>query len=264
MTNEFVTKIDEIYKTSNNKYEDLFDFFTKNCFFEIYTSRLTLNTNTFRVRDFDNISEIKTKGDVKYPPKAPCQFSRIGKPFDTWFYVSDDMNTAIVEMFPNWSRKYENEGLINIVISTWKIMAHIDTVIIPDFMNLNHVSKSLELVEKYTDKLFWSYICEKFRTTTLDDVNIYEFTSSFANSIFFKAKQENKNIDAIFYPSVQYQTYSNVALKKSVVDDEKVELNKVIISSLYKTINEDGKVFYQLSQKTEKGIYDKLNDIIAF
>lgn len=223
--------IDEIYKTSTNKYNDLYNFFFNSCKFEVLSTRLQLGFEIFRVRDYKKMSEIKTTKDVQHPPKAPTVFSRIGKPNDNWFYISDDYNTAITEMFPSWHSKLSNGQIIKIIISKWQIKKSINVIIIPDFDNINKVSKMLNLSSHYDDKEFWLYICKKFKTTTLEDKYIYEFTSAFANSLIDRANLNGKKIKGIFYPSVQYPLNSNIALLPSIVDSK-----KIILKDIYRTV----------------------------
>jgi len=257
--------IEEIYRYSNNRYNDLYTHFLNHCGFQILSSRLSLGYDTFRIRDYKDLNEIKTKDNVKYPPSS-LFFSRIGKPNQIWFYISDDYKASLAEMMPIWYLKINPGDKIKIILSIWHIRHEINVMIIPDLININEVCKKLDLEAYLNDQDFWSYICRKYRTNTFEDNNIYEFTSAFANSLIDRAKIEGKNVDGIFYPSVQYLLKSNIALLPSSVDNE-----KIILKSLFKTefnrrriLNIKGTPNYQQISDLEQGFYDPGKDIISW
>ena len=169
------------------------------------------------------LKEIKCRENVGYK-KDSKTFSRIGKLGQIWFYVSEDFNASIAEMLPSWYSKKNSGEIIKIIVSRWHIRHDIKILIIPDLYNINEICKDIDLTVYNENKNFWSYICRKYRTTTMEDENIYEFTSAFANSLIDRSINENKNFEGVFYPSVQYPLKSNLALLPTTVDSEKIVL----------------------------------------
>lgn len=257
--------INEIYQSSNNKYKDLYEYFLTHCGFSITSTRLNIGFDTYRIRDYQDISEINNKDDVKYPPFSRS-FSRIGKPNQIWFYISDDYQASFAEMLPIWYKKVNAGTNIKIVLSIWHIRQEIKVLIIPDLKNINEVCKRLDLSTYLNEKDFWSYICERFGTSTLDDENIYLFTSAFANALMDRAKKEGKEFDGIFYPSVQYPFKSNIALLPSCVDYEKVILRSLLKGEFKKSyiLNIHGTPNYEQISDFEQGFYDPDKDVISW
>lgn len=260
-----IERIDKIYKHSYQKYDDLYDYFITYCRFQILSTNLFIGFDTFRIRDYNNISDITKKENVQYP-KSSTTFSRIGKPGQIWFYISDDLKAAFAEMMPAWFSNILPGQTIKIAVSTWKICLPIEVLIIPDLANINDVCKAIDLSAYKNNIDFWSYICRKFRTTTLEDKHIYKFTSAFANALIDSSKMEEMNVDGIFYPSVQYPLKSNIALLPSVVIDEKIVLKKIFKIDYRKSIEVDtkGKPNYQPLSDFQEGNYNPAKDIISW
>ena len=260
-----IHRIEEIYRTSFNKYEDLYDYFLNYCGFQILITRLSLGYNTYRVRDYKDLNEIKNMDNVKYPPTSRS-YSRIGKPDQIWFYVSDDFYASLSEMLPSWYSKVNQGDDINIVISSWHVRKEIKVMIIPDLNNINEVCKEIDL-EAYHNKLeFWTYISNKLRTTTLESKDIYQFTSAFTNSLMYRANLEEMGIEGIFYPSVQYPSKSNLALLPSTVDKEKIIFRSLTKTTIRKSkvLDSQGMPKYQQICKYEQGYYEPDKDIISW
>ncbi|MEZ5083665.1 MAG: hypothetical protein R2750_09465 [Bacteroidales bacterium] len=258
-------KIEEIYKYSDNRYSDLFDYFLNYCGYEILSTRLTIGFETMRIRDYKTLSEIKSKEDVKYPPSS-TNYTRIGKPNQIWFYISDNLKASLAEMLPIWYSKINPGENINVVLSTWQIRQPIKVMIIPDLNNINIICKNLDLEAYHKNKDFWEYICKKFTSTTLDSKNIYEFTSAFANSLMERANIDGKNVDGIFYPSIQYPSQSNIALIPSTVDLEKIVLMNLFRAVFFKSriLNFKGTPNYDQLSDFKQGFYEPDKDKIEW
>jgi hypothetical protein len=258
-------RIEEIYRFSENKFNDLYMYFLNHCGFQILSTKLCLGYDTYRIRDYKELKEIKTKDNVKYPPSSSF-YSRIGKPNQIWFYTSDDYNVPFAEMMPIWYSKINPGENIKIILSIWHIRHEITVLIIPDLININDVCKRLDLSAYYHDQKFWSFICNKFRTTTLEDKNIYEFTSAFSNVLMDRAKIEGKNVDGIFYPSVQYPLKSNLALYTSCIDNDKVVLKNLLKAEFNKSkiLSYNGKPNYIQISDFEPGFYNPEKDTISW
>ncbi len=260
-----IHRIEEIYRTSFNKYEDLYNYFFNYCGFQILITRLSLGHDTFRVRDYKDLNEIKDKDDVKYPPTSKS-YSRIGKPNQIWFYVSDHFNASLSEMLPVWFSKVRLGDDINIIISTWHVRQEIKVMIIPDLNRNNEVCNAIDL-EAYRNELeFWSYISQKLRTSTLESKDIYQFTSAFANSLMDRAKLEKLDVEGIFYPSVQFPSKSNLALLPSTVDSEKIVFKSLAKTIIHKSrlLNISGTPNYQQICEFEQGYYEPYKDVISW
>jgi len=260
-----IDRIEEIFRYSYRKYDDLYEHFLNYADFQILSTNLTLGYDTLRIRDYDDLDKIKSRDDVKYPPESKS-FSRIGKPNQIWFYVSDNFNASASEMLPGWYSKVKHGDDIKIIISKWHVREMIRVVIIPDFNNQNAVCRLLDLSSYHRDKKFWEYIGSKFRLTTLQNKDIYQFTSAFSNAIMDRAKLDDFVLEGIFYPSVQYPFQSNLALCKETVDEE-----KILLKSLYKTVihkslilNEYGLPNYKQICDFEQGFYDPYKDKIQW
>lgn len=260
-----VEKIEEIYRYSYQKYADLYEYFLNYADFQILLTNLTLGYDALRIRDYNDLDKIKCRDDVKYPPTSNS-FSRIGKPNQIWFYVSDNFNASASEMLPGWFSKVKHGDDIKIIISKWHIREVIKVAIIPDFNNQNIVCKQLDLTPYKKERKLWEYISNKFRLTTLQNEEIYQFTSAFANAIMDRAKLDDFDLEGIFYPSVQYPSQSNLALDKKTVDNE-----KIVLKSLYKTVihkslilNENGLPKYMQICDFEQGFYEPDKDKIEW
>lgn len=254
--------IEEIYKSSERIYEDLYHVFMYNCGFQILLTKLSLGYDTYRIRDFNDIREIRSKDNVKYPPVSKT-YSRIGKPDQIWFYVSDDIGACLAEMMPIWYSKNKPGQDINIIVSTWQVRREVTVIIIPDLMNINEVCRQIDLSPYHSDKVFWSYICSKFRSTTLDEKDIYQFTSAFANALVDRASLEGKQVDGIFYPSVQYPIKSNLALRTSCVDDDQLVL-RYLCKTVFKKLMINGIPKYEQITDRNLGCYDPEKDLISW
>ena len=156
-----INKIIEIYKNSYQKYNDLYNYFLNHCSFKISVARLPLGYITFRIRDYKKLDEIVNRENVQYPKSSPY-FSRIGKPNQIWFYVSDGWKASLTEMLPNWYRKINHGENIKIIISTWHVKQDINVLIIPDLDKINNVSKELNLDSYYKNKDFWKLFVKCF------------------------------------------------------------------------------------------------------
>lgn len=260
-----INHIEELYRHSDNKYKELYNYFYNYSDFEILITPLSLGFNTVRIRDYNHISEIKNKDDLKYPPTSKS-FSRIGKPDQIWFYLSDDIKASFAEMLPAWFYNKKLGETIKIIVSHWHIRQKIRVVIIPDLLNINEVCKHLDLSGFKKQIPFWNFICQKYRTSTLEDQNIYQFTSAFANSLVDRSNIEGNGIDGIFYPSVQFPIKSNIALKPSVVDSEKIILSSLGRMKVRKGCITDynGLPNYETACEFEQGYYEPNKDLISW
>ncbi len=260
-----IERIEEIFRHSLSKYDDLYEYFLNYADFKILLTNLTLGYDTLRIRDYENLSEIRSKKDVQYPPESNT-FSRIGKPNQQWFYVSDNFNASISEMLPSWFSKFTHGNDIKIIISKWHVRENISVAIIPDFSGENVVCKHIDLSRYQKDRKFWEYISSKFRLTTLQNKEIYQITSAFANAIMERAKIDNFVLEGIFYPSVQYPSQSNLALKKETVDNDKILLNSLCKTEIHKSLilNVNGLPSYKQSCDFEEGFYEPHEDKIEW
>lgn len=255
--------IDDVYRSSNNRYKDLYTIFLNNCGFQLLTTSLTLGFDVYRARNCQNINEIKQKDHVKYPPFSP-KFSRLGKPNQIWFYLSDHWNACYAEMMPIWYSTVLPGETFKIVISTWQIRQPIRVLIIPDLSNVNEICKQIDLSAYKHDKDFWLYICRMFSTTTLEDSNIYEFTAAFANALMDRAIIEGLELEGIIYPSAQYPEKSNIALKTTSVDMGKIVLRNLRRINFSKSIDKSGLPQYIQGSDQQFGNYDPENDTISW
>jgi hypothetical protein len=260
-----LNRIKEIYKDSYYKYDDLYKYFFNYCGFQIKSSTLSKGFLTWRIRDYQNLSEIRSREDVQYPPKSTT-LSRIGKPNQIWFYISDGWEAAHLEMLPTWYKKVKPGNNINIVLTRWQIREQIKVLIIPDLNNINVVCKNLNLDSYFLDKQFWELITNKFGTTTLEDKNIYEFTAAFSNALITRAQIENKEFDGIFYPSVQYKSQSNLALLPEVVDEERIVLYDIFRAEIVKSsiLTVQGLPQYRTTKEMIQGYYEPNKNIISW
>lgn len=260
-----VAKIEEIYRYSYQKYVDLYEYFLNNSVFQILLTNLTLGYDTLRIRDYTDLDKIKCRDDVKYPPTSNY-FSRIGKPNQIWFYVSDNFNASASEMLPSWYSKVKPGDDIKIIISKWHIREVIKVAIIPDFNNQNIVCRKIDLTPYKRDRKLWEYISNKFRLTTMQNKEIYQFTSAFANAIMDRAKLNDCDLEGIFYPSVQLPSQSNLALNKLAVDNEKIVLKSLCKTVIHKSLilDENGLPNYQQICDFEQGFYEPDKDKIEW
>lgn len=256
-------EIEEIYRYSYNKYDDLYNYFLYKCDFNILFTRLSIGFNTYRIRDFANFEEIKKKENVQYP-KESKSYSRIGKPGQVWFYISDDINATYAEMLPIWLKNKGYGETFYTVVSIWQVREPIRVLIIPDFTNANENCKVANL-EPYKEHInFWKHVVCRFSENSVDNESVYEFTSAFANSLITRSNIEGQNIKGIFYPSVQMLEKSNLALLPSVVDTDEIVLIKLAKIEYQKNriLNIRGKPKYRPVGEYTYGYYD--SDMDAF
>lgn len=256
-----INEIEEIYRYSYNKYDDLYNYFLYKCGFNILSTRLKIGFQPYRIRDFINLEEIQKKENVQYP-KETKSYSRVGKPGQVWFYISDDLDVTYTEMMPIWFDKMKYGQIFYTAVSIWQIREPISVLVIPDLTNVNRMCKNMNL-EPYKEHLkFWEYITYKFREHSINNEDVYEFTSAFANAIITRSSIEGQNIKGLFYPSVQLPESSNLALMPSVVDKEEIALIKVAIIKVKKNhiLNKYGNPEYTSIGEHTYGYYDSHKD----
>ncbi|MCK9625578.1 MAG: RES domain-containing protein [Bacteroidales bacterium] len=258
-----IKEIEEIYRYSYNKYDDLYNYFLYKCDFNILYTRLSIGFITYRIRDFTHFEEIKKKENVQYP-KEVKSYSRIGKPGQVWFYISDDLNATYAEMLPIWLKNKRYGETFYTVVSIWQVREPIKVLIIPEFTNTNAICKVLNF-EPYKEHIdFWKHVVRRFSENSVDNENVYEFTSAFANSLITKSKIEGQDIKGIFYPSVQMLEKSNLALLPSVVDTDEIALIRLAKIEYQKSriLNNQGNPKYRPVGEYIYGYYDSDMDII--
>lgn len=260
-----IQEIELIYQSSYDKYEELYNYFLKYCELEVLVTDLVVGYRLIRARDISSLESIKSKKDVQFHPTSK-NFSRIGKPNQIWFYLSDDENACLLEMLPSWLNKYKLGQTIDVVLTLWQIREKMKVIIIPDFYKKNEIVNKLNLNSSFNNKEFWYYICKKFKTTTLEDKNIYYFTSAFSNALIDRYEIEKNTIDGIFFPSVQYPEKSNLAFKPHLVKDEHLILSDLKKISYRKSLilNKYGKPQYFPIDGDIQGYYEPNLDKITW
>lgn len=258
---EIISVIENTYQPSDLLYEKMFAHFTNLSGFEFQAVNLKPNSPVVRARFSESKKSLQYISDVSYPQKKHVkEFSRLNRPDQNLFYASESIDSCLTEMLPFWFDTLETGDKITVTLGLWIVKSDIKLLIIPDTENLTPLNTKVISELKLNDLEFWNYISQKFKTSTRQDKNIYEFTSAFGNSLWLNAEKEKMNADGFIYSSVQSENNINIALNPQMVDSEKIVLTE-LMEKRFKRIglNEKGLPIYRQIGKTKKGRINSLN-----
>lgn len=258
---EIISVIEKTYQPSDLLYEKMFAHFANLSGFEFQAVNLKPNSPIVRARFSDSKKSFKYISDVSYPQKKHVkEFSRLNRPGQNLFYASESIDSCLTEMLPFWFDTFKTGDKITVTLGLWIVKSDIKLLIIPETENLTPLNTKVISEMKLHDIEFWDYISQKFKTSTSQDKDIYEFTSAFGNSLWLNAKKEKMNVDGFIYSSVQSKNNINIALDPQVVDSEKLVLTELMEIKFKRTgLNEKGLPVYRQIGKKKNGRINSVN-----
>ncbi|REG77503.1 RES family NAD+ phosphorylase [Algoriphagus antarcticus] len=258
--------IDDFLINLVNPYDKFLEYFLE-LKTPIWDSTLAVGRSIFRARYSEPLEEFSLYSDFLYPPSS-SNYSRIGKPGDTWFYASCNYEACLAEMLPYWFDKFKLGSKIRVTFGVWQIRKPIKVFVIPDFEFKNDLAIEMRDRLFYTqeDLEFWKIISPYFFETTLASPKIYQLTSAFIESIFLTNKVEDNLIDGIVYPSIQHREKTNLAIFPNAIDDGRLIFQYSIDSIFHKSlqINEKGLPTYHGPFKSRRGIHELTTNKIVW
>lgn len=243
---KLIASIEKTYTSSSLIYESMLEHFLNLDGLPFYYVPLKRGSYLIRARYKNANLHFEKPEEFSYPPSEyVCNFSRLNRPRQSLFYASETENSCFAEMIRFWGEEFNLGDKIRVGLGKWRLKEDIKVIIVPDpdnksELNINTVNrlKPLELE-------FWRYISEKFKTTGLDDKNIYEFTSAFSNALYLNGKKQDKSVGGFIYSSVQSPENLNLALNKELVDSDILNLEQIAEMQCTRLDNDNRKLpFY--------------------
>jgi hypothetical protein len=216
---EIIDTIEKTYKSSDLIYEMMFAHFCNLSGFGFQTVTMKQGSCIIRARYSGKMDSFVDLPDVSYPQKCYVNnFSRLNRPGQNLFYASESELACLSEMLPFWFDEFKTGDLIKVTLGKWIARHDLKLLIIPDRNNSNQLNTAT-IKNLYPEEIvFWDYISSKYKASTKDDKNIYEFTSAFANALWLNAKQQDINVNGFIYSSVQLSKNVNIALSTDTID----------------------------------------------
>lgn len=226
--NDYILKIENAYKSSELTYETMLEFFFNIEGLPIYYIPMRSGSYMIRARYKSAKEEFEKPSEFSYPPSSNVQsFSRLNRPKQSLFYASETEHACLTEMMRFWGEEFELGDKIKVAMGKWRLTEDIRLIIIPDPKNESELNQNIVKKLNSEELKFWSYISNKFKTTGLEEKNIYELTSAFSNSIYINTKRKDKSVCGFIFCSVQSPNELNLALDKELIDSKKVILEQL-------------------------------------
>lgn len=239
--NSFEKDINEIMNHSSFIYDEMFCYFSTLQSIPVYNYKLPKGNSFYRARKNEDFANFQNISDLYSPPKTLVKnYSRANTPFQSVFYVSDMWETNLAELKPFLLGGLAIGDIIWITQAKWKQIQDFNLVILPDFKN----SKMTEFINNFVSKLsenqiqFLSFINSFFSkpiNPTNDDSKTYQLTSAFCNALLAESDRSKKTIDGIIYTSVEHGSGFNLALKPSLIEQNKIVVENVVKHFLRKS-----------------------------
>ena len=216
---EIIDTIQNAYNSGVLKYEVMFSHFVNLSGFNFQTVILKQGSQLIRARYTDKFESFQKVNEISYPSKEYVfNFSRLNRPRQNIFYASESEKACLLEMLPYWFDEFEIGDTILVTLGKWIARHDLKLLIIPDHHNLNTFNKKVISQMELSEIEFWDFISDKFKTSTKDDGNIYEFTSAFGNALWLNSKLQNINAKGFIYSSVQSPENVNIAIDTNSID----------------------------------------------
>lgn len=258
---EIIDTIEKTYKSSDLIYEMMLAHFMNLSGFGFHIVTVKQGSRIIRARYSDKKDSFVDLSDISYPQKCHVKnFSRLNRPGQNLFYASESEFACLSEMLPFWFDEFKTGDLIKVTLSKWIARYDLKLLIIPDINNSSPLNTATIKQLHPEETVFWNYISSKFKTSTKDDKNIYEFTSAFANALWLNAKRQNINANGFIFSSVQSTQSVNVAFSTDTIDTEFLTPSEFVEITFQRTgVNESGLPTYMESGLRKKGImnFDK-------
>lgn len=196
---EVMRIIDKSDLNSLFAYEEVFATFLYYNHFSFPYYLLKSGSLLWRTRNNEN-KPFENFSDLSCPDSTQIhKYSRANKPHQNMFYLSDYYDTTFMELMPSWSGGTPIGGSFEITISTWELKKDLFVMCIPEKSNPDFIEV---LNNKFTETEieFLNWITDKFSANTIENPNVYKFTSALCN--VFLTRQTNQKIWGTLYPSV--------------------------------------------------------------
>ena len=246
-----MTKLEQLIRNldlnSDNAYASLFKAFTHDLSMPILTCPIKANSFVFRIRQNQPDANYQKFGDISYPPQERViGYSRANKPLQQVFYASDNFGTALTELMPYWSGRFNVGDKFAVTSGLWMLKTDIHLAIIPDLANerlMEFLSKSPALRTLTADAEYWEFVNSYFKAQGILNAGIYKFTSAFCNALINNVTTLGDKVAGILYTSAQDPTGWNVALTPQIVD-ECLSMNNVVKHIIQRDGTRNGKPTY--------------------
>ncbi len=151
------------------------------------------------------------------------KFGRVNRPFQVYFYASDNANTCLSEL--NWKIKMEIEQKkeIAITIGQWTFQRDLNICVIPDWENktMNSFIEKIDSLKTLSlENINILKGINELILTEDDNSNIHQVTSAFCNVIVYDSIKQDINIDGFLYTSVKDRIGYNLALFPELIDNK--------------------------------------------
>lgn len=265
---EIINTLEKTYQTPSSFmiYEKMFAKFLRLSDFKFRTIPIKQGSPIFRARYSMDNKPFKKLSDISYPPKeAVNSFSRLNRPLQNLFYASETAESCLSEMLPLWFKDFKKGDVISVTIGKWIVRNDLKLLIIPDTNNTNKKNeKILNRLEK-EEKEIWDYFSKKFKTTTKQDKNIYEFTSALGNALWLNSKSQNLDISGFLFSSVQSPENVNIALEPKMIDKGNLVPSEFVETYFQreKTNNNDLPSYREIGER-KSGHIDMEKEIITW
>ncbi|MBN2616618.1 MAG: RES domain-containing protein, partial [Bacteroidales bacterium] len=217
---EVINNIESAYKKADMIYEMMFAHFIQLSGFHFRTIKIKQGSLIYRARYSVGNNSFAKLSDVSYPQKEFVQnFSRLNRPYQNLFYASETEKTCLSEMIPYWIDKFNKGDIFSITLGEWIVRNELKLIIIPDASNINERNINVLGQLDKPEIEFWNYFSNKFKTSTKQDKDIYEFTSAFGNALWLNSKIQKIDSAGFMYSSVQSPKNLNIALCTSSIDN---------------------------------------------
>ena len=230
----------------------------------------------FHSRTHNNEDFFYKISEISIPPsKYVKYFARCNRPFQSIFYCSENRPTSYMEYVESWVKSKSIGETLKVTIGEWEFKKAIKAIIVttpnPDervsVFDKEHGAELDKFLKNYKDdelkaqKLFYSFLFEKFRKSAKDDLKTYLITSAYCN---LAIAHENSEAEAVFYPSVPFGGNGvNLAITEDYINSDNLELKSVMRNKLLITENESkSKTFTEIDRKDAKEIKNNEDIII--
>jgi hypothetical protein len=266
---ELFNEIEKVELSQNNAYEQLLYIFSN--FYNIlcyYTIPLVKGNELFRSRTNITIDNYNTFRKISYPPvECVKDYSRANRPYQTYFYCSDSLDTNCTELMPYWPISLPVGEIITITSGLWKLNRNLKMLIIPDFKNPKMKDFNLKVEEigiSIEQRQILDFINDKFLITKDINPNIYKITSSFINTLIINCQRNKREIHGIIYTSSQDKNGFNVAFFPDVIDDKLLELKDIKKLFIAKTKHINKPEYLRLPDSISPKKIDFRNEMIIW
>lgn len=215
--------LENVYNNSLMKYEIMFAEFALLSEFEFHIVKIDKGSVIARCRYNSNNKSFTNVSQISYPPNHYINdFSRANRPKQKLFYASDSENASLAEMIPLWNKELSNRDSYKVTSSLWRTTRILNLIIIPDFNSTSEYNIKVIRKMNPNERKFWEYITNKYKTTSLQDQYIYEFTSAFSNALWCNAINQDMEVDGFMYCNVLLDEYVNIALTPTIIDSNNI------------------------------------------